>query len=97
MPWAECNEKYLNLSTKALHKGQYCAYYPQEREQTCSGSPFPISGAPLLHFKNSNVPNVIGIVTFGVGCDTAFPTVHTRVAYYLDWIESVVWPNGFSQ
>lgn len=38
--------------------------------------------------------NIIGIVAFGNGMCTQ-GTVFTRVSYYIEWIESIVWPlNG---
>lgn len=29
----------------------------------------------------------------GVSCGTELPSVYTRVAAYIDWIEPIVWPN----
>lgn len=35
---------------------------------------------------------LIGITSFGKGCATAAPAIYTRVAAYVQWIESIVWP-----
>lgn len=53
------------------------------------------SGGPLQYFPSneSAVATVIGIVSFGIGCGSRLPSVYTRVAYYLDWIEPIVWPE----
>ena len=100
MPLAECNTKLLEYN-EALHdaaladglsRGQYCTFHPKGLD-SCSGD----SGGPVQYFNNSRYSTVIGVISFGVGgCGSGWPSVNTRVAYYLDWIESVVWPNGFS-
>lgn len=51
------------------------------------------SGGPIFLYDNpSGVSTVVGIVSFGVSCGTALPSVYTRVASYIEWIESNVWP-----
>jgi len=35
---------------------------------------------------------VAGISSFGAGCG-GFPGVYTRVTYFLEWIEGIVWPR----
>ncbi|XP_055307789.1 serine protease persephone-like [Sitodiplosis mosellana] len=99
MPWAECNAKLLKFNEYAndealrdgLNQGQYCTYDPHNITDSCAGD----SGGPVQHFKNHRLSTVIGVVSFGFGCGTGMPSISTRVAYYLDWIESVIWPNGF--
>ncbi|KAH8382548.1 hypothetical protein KR009_004070 [Drosophila setifemur] len=57
----------------------------QEHKDTCNGD----SGGPLLipHPGNGCVHQVMGITSFGIGCDTpGTPGVYTRVYHYLDWI-----------
>lgn len=71
-------------------QGQYCAYDPKARNDSCQGD----SGGPLQYFadKESGIATVLGIISVGFGCGTALPSLYTRVAAYLDWIEPIVWP-----
>lgn len=101
MTKAECNETLLdfnqNVRDKALENGisesQYCSYDPQGKQDSCNGD----SGGPLQYFpfKHSTISKVVGVISFGFGCASGKPGINTRVASYLDWIESFVWPNGF--
>lgn len=98
MPLNVCNATLLefnkDVNQAALRNGiiggQYCAYDPQARNDSCLGD----SGGPLQYFTDniSGIANVVGIVSAGFSCGTALPAIYTRVAYYLDWIESIVWP-----
>lgn len=98
MTLSECNNTLLNYSQQANHaafrdgliKGQYCAYDPHEKNDSSQGD----SGGPLqIRNINSSIAKIVGIVSFGISCGTALPSIYTRVAYYLDWIEPIVWPN----
>lgn len=72
-----------------ITSSQYCAQDPAGIQDSCQGD----SGGPLQMFKNhSDTAHVVGIVSFGVDCGT-FPGIYTRVAYFLKWIESHVWPS----
>lgn len=77
-----------------ITEGQYCAYDPQGIQETCKGD----SGGPVQYFpfQKSSISKVVGVISFGFGCASGNPGVNTRVAYYLDWLESIVWPNGFT-
>lgn len=79
------------LFNNGFSKGQICALDYNGRNDSCVGD----GGGPLQMFRNeSSVAIVIGIVSFGWSpCGSAFPSIYTRVAHYLDWIESIVWPN----
>lgn len=68
----------------------FSAYDPLARNDSCLGD----SGGPLQYFadKDSGIATVLGIVSVGFSCATALPSLYTRVAFYLDWIESIVWP-----
>lgn len=97
MPLSECNTTLLNnnegKSLQAFRNGvsesQYCAFDPNGVNDSCDGD----SGGPLQTIRN-DVAKIVGIVSFGLGCGSMLPSIYTRVAYYLDWIESNVWPNG---
>lgn len=99
MPLSQCNETLLEYNKKANQKAfrngidqsQYCAHDPAQNNDSCEGD----SGGPLQVFSPyADVPNVVGIVSFGVGCAIALPSVYTRVAFYVNWIQTHVWPNG---
>lgn len=100
MPLSQCNETLLkynkNKNLAAVRGGisdsQYCAFDPDGKKDSCEGD----SGGPLQIIGNaSNPTRVVGIISFGVaGCGSTIPSVYTRVASYIDWIESIVWPNN---
>lgn len=95
----ECNktllDRYQEAKTLAfrdgLSAGQMCAFDPNAQSDACQGD----SGGPLQYFTDAaqKFGTVAGIVSFGQFCGTSFPSIYTRVAYYVDWIESVVWPD----
>ncbi|GLH11260.1 Serine proteinase stubble [Gryllus bimaculatus] len=58
---------------------------------TCQGD----SGGPLQVLMNSRycMYSVVGVTSFGKSCARAeTPAVYSRVASFVPWIESVVWP-----
>ncbi|XP_055839087.1 serine protease persephone-like, partial [Episyrphus balteatus] len=71
-----------------LIDGQYCAYDRVIKKDVCNGD----GGSPLKLVSDKKDLSIVGVVSYGVSCVTAIPSVYTRVAYYLDWIESIVWP-----
>ena len=91
----ECNvfAQSRNWTTfrNGLQQSHYCAADPNRVSDTCEGD----SGGPLQIIRpNSDLSTVVGIVSTGLRCGTSFPGIYTRVAYFIDWIESHVWPNG---
>ncbi|XP_017769954.1 PREDICTED: venom protease-like [Nicrophorus vespilloides] len=90
----EC-KKYFEANTRSLSKGiiedmHICA--GDINKDTCQGD----SGGPLQqrNHKYFDSWNIHGIVSFGKPCGLSkAPGVYIRVSYYIDWIESVVWPN----
>lgn len=100
VPLSQCNKTLLEYNQHAHQKplrngiteGQYCTHDvdPNGKKDTCEGD----SGGPLQVLPAySTTPKVVGIVSFGVACGSPYPSIYTRVAHYLDWIESNVWPN----
>lgn len=98
MPLELCNTTLVEINRQAneialrngLSPSQCCAFDPTARNDACQGD----SGGPLQQFSNSpNIAEIVGVVSFGVSCGTKLPSIYTRVAYYLDWIEPIVWPN----
>lgn len=97
MPLSECNAtlvKYFPnemVFRNGIDRSQYCAFDPNGEKDSCQGD----SGGPLqLIGQGSELPKIVGIVSFGISCGTELPSIYTRVSYYLEWIESHVWPNG---
>lgn len=70
--------------------GQLCAYDPDAKHDACGGD----SGGPLQTRDENGLSTVIGVTSFGIACGSSLPGVYTRVAYYLDWLEPIVWPNS---
>lgn len=71
-----------------LTEGQYCAFDPEYKSDACESD----SGGPL-QLVEDNKSTIVGVISFGRSCATALPAIYARVAAYLDWIESVVWPS----
>lgn len=95
MPLSECNRTVLDYNKtpnlvafrNGVSDGQYCAHDEKGIFDSCQG--------PLQIFPDgSDTAEVVGIVSFGIGCGSIWPGIYTRVARYLEWIESHVWPNG---
>lgn len=86
MPLSECNDTLLNWNREmdlivfrdGLHEGQLCAYDPQARNDSCQGDS---GGALHVYCTDSNVTQVIGIVSFGIGCDSTLRSIYTRVVH----------------
>lgn len=87
MPIEQCAK--LNPGIGESH---YCAFDdPNYRSDACQGD----SGGPLQLFPSGSfLATVIGIVSYGSnGCPGILPDVYARVGFYLDWIQSHVWPE----
>lgn len=98
MPLTECNSTILDYNKWAdqkairngIHKSQYCVYDPDHKSDSCEGD----SGGPLQYIQSkSSLAQIVGIVSYGIGCGTILPSIYTRVSYYSYWIETIVWPN----
>uniref|UniRef100_A0A182M4M7 Peptidase S1 domain-containing protein n=1 Tax=Anopheles culicifacies TaxID=139723 RepID=A0A182M4M7_9DIPT len=99
VPWQKCNQSFadsnLLKNNRKLPQGivatQYCAT-GRENEvtkvvgDTCQGD----SGGPLQILDDGKY-KLVGVTSFGNGCGSNTPSVSTRVAAYIDWIESIVW------
>ncbi|GBP47576.1 Serine protease Hayan [Eumeta japonica] len=89
---SQCSEDYTNWRKLpvGISPEQICAGDKDGIRDTCQGD----SGGPLQGLtENDGNYRLIGITSFGRGCGSAVPGVYTRLSYYLDWIESVVWRN----
>lgn len=99
MPLPECNKIFATFNERAnlkafrdgLSESQYCTNDPNGSGDSCEGD----SGGPIqIVQKYSTVATIVAVVSFGGTCGSSLPSINTRVAYYLDWIESLVWPNN---
>ncbi|XP_072943205.1 mast cell protease 1A-like [Epargyreus clarus] len=72
-------------------KTQVCYGNKLQSNKTCQGE----SGNPL-HIRSDRIKCmhvVVGVTSFGRACGSIGPPgIYTRVAEYLPWIESIVWP-----
>lgn len=98
MPLPECNKTLLNYNEKwnlaafrnGVDKSQYCAHDPMGYQDSCKED----SGGPLQTARSvSNPAKLVGVVSFGT-CGRVPTSIYTRVAHYIEWIGSHVWPNG---
>lgn len=100
MPFTECNAILLQYNELAnqpslrygLIDSQLCARdstsHPDRIMDTCAGD----SGGPIFTYE-SGLSTLVGVTSFGISCATSLPSVYTRIASFVDWIECVVWPN----
>ncbi|XP_017783329.1 PREDICTED: venom protease-like [Nicrophorus vespilloides] len=88
---SDCTFKYKydpKLTLGIVDDWQICASAPGI--DTCQGD----SGGPLQK-RFSYHHTIYGVTSFGKACGLAnFPGVYTRISYYIDWIEEIVWPNS---
>jgi secreted trypsin-like serine protease len=66
---------------------QIAAGYFDAVEKVFAGACYGDSGGPLIASKN-NQNELLGIVSYGSGCDVNKPTIYTKVNYYYPWIAS---------
>ncbi|XP_053692151.1 serine protease snake-like [Sabethes cyaneus] len=88
----ECADQYAGA--KGFHRGiideQLCVGSKRGGKDTCQGD----SGGPIQVITEPKgcTYHVIGITSTGSACGVGrSPSIYTRVASYLDWIEGIVW------
>ncbi|XP_046965777.1 serine protease persephone-like [Vanessa cardui] len=93
VPTNTCKKSYQNWLKlpREITDEQICAGDPNGLHDACQGD----SGGPLQGLTASDgYYRLVGVISFGRGCGSTEPGVYTRIAKYLDWIESVVWPRS---
>ena len=88
-----CEKSFKSKRTipQGLIGGQICVGDLKESKDTCTGD----SGGPIqiIERRNQCVYTIVGITSFGTSvCGILSGAVYTKVHFYLDWIESIVWP-----
>lgn len=94
MPRDDCKDA---LDNEVVDESQFCAVDNVKETDSCHGD----SGGPLQILDSiKKTGKVIGIVSYGddtkdtgIDCANGDPGIYTNVAYFVDWIESVVWPK----
>ncbi|XP_039961785.1 serine protease Hayan-like [Bactrocera tryoni] len=89
-----CRKAYVRggvLPSRGILPTQICASDPNSISDACWGD----SGGPLnlIIDEAYRKMHVIGVVSAGDGCASVTPSLYTRVASYLDFIEDIVWKN----
>ena len=65
-----------------------CAGWEEGEMDACSGD----SGGPLVDYRPDGRAEVIGVVSWGIGCGVkGRPGVYTRVTEFVHWIKKKVW------
>jgi len=85
----ECMEWYSKAGSRQYipENTFLCAGYESGGRDACSGD----SGGPLVNFREDQRAEIIGIVSWGLGCgDIGKPGVYTRVSEFLDWIRQTI-------
>ncbi|XP_053954609.1 serine protease snake-like [Anastrepha ludens] len=94
LPNQQCAQYYEQDADTLFHGiiySQMCANDPVGLRDTCQGD----SGGPIIMYRNIGedyyeVPYIVGITSFGIGCGTGAPGIYTRITSYIDWIEKIV-------
>lgn len=95
----DCQELYLRTpdGTYMLFGGMMCAHKKRGKD-ACDGD----SGGPLLVKSNPSWLhalsirkswNVVGIVSWGIGCGVGFPGVYSDITFFQSWIDNHIQDN----
>lgn len=99
VPLTSCNDTLTKFNEAANHPSfreglldsQLCALDTTSARDQVMDACVGDSGGPIFTYDESGVSTVIGVVSFGISCGSNLPSVYTRAASYIDWIEGVVW------
>jgi V8-like Glu-specific endopeptidase len=68
---------------------QVAAGFYNSTEKTFAGACYGDSGGPLVVNKSGKF-ELLGIVSYGSGCDVNKPTIYTKFAYHFTWVASAI-------
>ncbi|XP_041980804.1 serine protease snake-like [Aricia agestis] len=92
----ELLKNHCNRHWCGMQEHQVCAGKLAGGVDACqgdSGGPLQVK-IPLPASTNQSMHYVIGVTSFGISCAREnLPGIYTRVSSFVDWIESVVWPD----
>lgn len=97
----ECNTILVNDKSQVLsnrrivaklNADQLCALGRNETGHNTGDTCIGDSGGPL-ELAIGRRRWLVGLTSTGKPCGTNFPGIYTRVSYFVDWIESIVWPE----
>lgn len=84
VPHAKCQEQFSNVKGALINEKVLCA--GENGKDTCQGD----SGGPLIiPDGKTNLFYLGGVVSYGIGCNSGYPGVYTRIAQYIDWINEI--------
>lgn len=79
-------------SPNELQDNQLCALGRNAQNETTGDTCVGDSGGPL-ELVGDRRRYIVGVTSSGKLCGSSWPGIYTRVSRYLDWIESIVWPQ----
>ncbi|XP_067635814.1 serine protease persephone-like [Eurosta solidaginis] len=93
---SRCNGSYAETGLNrripvGIISTQLCAHDRSMTRDASQGD----SGGPLIMVVDEAVSKfrIVAVISAGISCGTSTPAIYTRVSSFLDFIESVVWPN----
>ncbi|XP_038076103.1 anionic trypsin-like [Patiria miniata] len=80
-----CKNIYLGI-LKDITEDMICAQAEEGGKDKCLAD----SGGPIVsHFDQAGGEVLQGLISWGHGCDSEYPSVYTRVGSYCDWFAQV--------
>jgi len=79
----ECKASYAAAGVDSVADSMICAGLPEGGKDSCQGD----SGGPFFSNESPETRELLGIVSWGIGCGRAgYPGVYTEVSYFVEWI-----------
>merc|ERR1719361_1763541 len=79
----DCRASYEAGGVDSVADSMICAGLPEGGKDSCQGD----SGGPFFSNESPETRELLGIVSWGIGCGRAgYPGVYTEVSYFVEWI-----------